>query len=302
MKSKHSVQGIRPVKKSSISDEIVEQIIGLIESGILKPGQRLPSERELCVRFDAGRSSLREALRCLSIVGVLSARVGEGTSVALDGAKFLGKILEWRLITEKHDIENLMEVRIGLEGVTASNAAINCTEDDIADLATLLSKMEVAKDDLKRFSALDVEFHVTIAKASGNPLLLDMISMIRGQIAKGLARVLLLPNALPLSLREHVLIVQKIRSRDPEEAREAMSSHLRSALGRYRTFMKLEVSNVDSAVPSNGARPAKKRVRSRVANGQLPPPAKSPQTKRSARQSVPASPLHFERRPQPDIV
>src|ERR1700733_10323505 len=100
---------IRRVTKVSISEEIAQQIMDLIANGDLKPGQRLPSERELCKDFGAGRSSLREALRCLCIVGVLTARVGEGTSVALDGNKFLGKIVEWRVITEQHDIENLME-------------------------------------------------------------------------------------------------------------------------------------------------------------------------------------------------
>jgi GntR family transcriptional repressor for pyruvate dehydrogenase complex len=85
---------LRRVAKVSISDEIVEQLMELIAQGDLKPGQRLPSERELCVRFGTCRSSLREALRCLSIVGVLNARVGEGTSVATDGGKFLGTILE----------------------------------------------------------------------------------------------------------------------------------------------------------------------------------------------------------------
>src|ERR1700710_2117541 len=112
---------IRPVLKVSISDEIVSQIMELIARGDLVPGQRLPSERELCIRFGTGRSSLREALRCLSIVGVLNARVGEGTSVASDGGKFLGRILEWRLITEQHNIENLMEARGGLEVVSAAS-------------------------------------------------------------------------------------------------------------------------------------------------------------------------------------
>src|ERR1700679_1296216 len=91
---------IRPVKKTTTSDEIVEQIMGLIESGELQPGQRLPSERDLCVQFGTGRSSLREALRCLSIVGVLQSLVGDGTTVAVNSGKFLGKIFQWRLITE----------------------------------------------------------------------------------------------------------------------------------------------------------------------------------------------------------
>src|ERR1700722_19452445 len=140
---------IKPVVKTSISDEIVDQIISLISKGDLKPGQRLPSERELCKTFGAGRSSLREALRCLCIVGVLNARVGEGTSVAADGAKFLGKIVEWRVMTEQHDIENLMEVRIALEGVTAASAALRNSEKDLLRIDALMEKMESAAKDEK---------------------------------------------------------------------------------------------------------------------------------------------------------
>ena len=132
---------IRRVNKVSISEDIAQQILDLISNGTLVPGQRIPSERDLCKTFGAARSSLREALRGLCMIGVLTARVGEGTSVAADGGKFLGKIMEWRLITEKHDIENLLEVRIALEGVAAANMALNGTEDDIAKLSELLAKM-----------------------------------------------------------------------------------------------------------------------------------------------------------------
>ena len=245
---KYVVPKIRPVSKISISDEIVDQIMGLISRGDLKPGQRLPSERELCLRFGSGRSSLREALRCLSIVGVLNARVGEGTSVAADGGKFLGKILEWRLITEQHDIENLMEVRAGLEVLSAASAARTSTVEDLAALETLLSKMNQFKDDHKRFAALDVEFHLAIAKASGNPLLSDMISMIRGQLVKGLSRVLMLPTALSLSYREHVRIVQCIREHNPEAASEAMGSHIAAGLGRYLKFTAMEAEAVKERI------------------------------------------------------
>ncbi len=225
---------IRPIQKSSISDDIVQQIMTLISDGDLIAGQRLPSERELCKSFGAGRSSLREALRCLSIMGVLTARVGEGTSVAIDGEKFLGKIVEWRLITEKHDIENLIEVRLALEGIAAASAAQRGTDADIAILRGPLEKMKLAIKNEKRFAALDLEFHVGIAKASENQLLFDLISMIRGQLAKVLSKVLLLPQAVPLSLKEHVLIFQAIDRRDPDAARRAMHTHLDAALARYR--------------------------------------------------------------------
>jgi GntR family transcriptional repressor for pyruvate dehydrogenase complex len=224
---------IRRVTKLSISEEIARQIMDLIADGSLQPGQRLLSERELCGLFGASRSSLREALRCLSIVGVLNARVGEGTSVAEDGGKFLRKIMEWRLISEKHDIENLLEVRIALEGISASNSALHATAQDLDKAHKLLSKMKTALKDTKEFAILDLEFHITIANASGNTLLSDLISVIRSQLARTLSRVLQLPNALPLSLKEHVAILEAIERHDPEAARKAMHDHLDAVLLRY---------------------------------------------------------------------
>jgi GntR family transcriptional regulator, transcriptional repressor for pyruvate dehydrogenase complex len=231
---KTSVPAIRPISKTTISDEIVEQIMSLIERGDLQPGQRLPSERELCVQFGTGRSSLREALRCLSIVGVLHARVGEGTTVAVDSGRFLDRILKWRFITEQQNIVNLMEVRIALEGLTAASVALKGTADDLNLLQSLLKEMSSAQNDPKLFTTLDLEFHITLARASGNTLVADMITMIRGQVAKALSRALEFPNARPLSLSEHNRIIQKIREKDSEGARNAMHLHLQSALDRYK--------------------------------------------------------------------
>lgn len=227
----------RQVTKISISEEIAQQILDLIANGDLKPGQRLPSERELSKNFGAGRSSLREALRCLSMIGVLNARVGEGTSVATDGGKFLGKIIEWRLITERHDIDNLLEVRIGLEGVAAANAATRATDTDLEKLEGLISRMKTAVNDRTLFATLDLDFHVTLARASGNALLIDLVSMIRSQLERGLSKVLLLPNAIPLSFKEHLAVFQAIKKHDPEAARDAMHAHLESALLRYNKAM-----------------------------------------------------------------
>jgi GntR family transcriptional regulator, transcriptional repressor for pyruvate dehydrogenase complex len=224
---------IRPVKKSSISDEIATQIIELISRGELQPGQRLPSERELCEHFGASRSSLREALRCLSIVGVLNAQVRNGTSVAADGGKFLRKIVEWRLITERHKIENLMEVRIALEGVSAANAALRATAEDKKKFRVLVEEMKEAPADAKGFAVLDVDFHIALASASGNPLVFDLVSMIRGHLIRVLPKVLQLPNALPLSTREHIAILEAIERRDAEGARSAMQAHLKAVIRRY---------------------------------------------------------------------
>jgi GntR family transcriptional repressor for pyruvate dehydrogenase complex len=226
---------VRPIRKSSISDDIVQQIITLISNGDLKAGQRLPSERDLCVKFAASRSSLREALRCLSIMGVLSARPGEGTSVAMDGSKFMETVLHWRMSTEQHDIEDLMEVRMALEGVTAASAARNAQPADLKKLQDLVAKMDESIDDAKRFAALDLEFHLGLARASNNKLILDLVSVIRGQLERGVAKVLQLPHAMPLSVREHRDILLAIVNHDSEGARAAMQTHLNAAVLRHRS-------------------------------------------------------------------
>jgi GntR family transcriptional repressor for pyruvate dehydrogenase complex len=226
---------VRPIHKSSISDDIVKQIMKQISSGELRPGQRLPSERDLCKSFNAGRSSLREALRCLSIMGVLTARVGEGTSVAMDGSKFLETVLQWRFITEKYDIKNLMELRIALEGLAASSCAERTTEKDLQELEDLILRMKTAIDDPKRFGALDLDFHLYLAQASQNRVVYDLVSLIRGQLARALSTVLRLPQAIPLSVEEHAAVVHAIKHRNPEAARKAMHAHLHAAIERYES-------------------------------------------------------------------
>jgi GntR family transcriptional regulator, transcriptional repressor for pyruvate dehydrogenase complex len=255
---------IRPVERTSISDDIVEQILALIASGDLKPGQRLPSERELCKNFNAGRSSLREALRCLSIVGVLTARVGEGTSVAPNGGMFLGKIVEWRIVTEKHDIEDMMQVRIALEGVTAASAAIRGTEEDLAKLQGMISKMEAALDNEKKFAALDLEFHIMLATISKNFLIYDLVALLRGQLEKMLQKVLLLPNAIPLTFKEHVTICNAIKRHDPDAASDAMRRHLESALKRYLDSL-AEMKGTGISAETRKASKARKRSAKAVA-------------------------------------
>ena len=223
----------RPIHKSSISDDIVQQIMNQISTGALQPGQRLPSERDLCKSFNTGRSSLREALRCLSIMGVLTARVGEGTSVAIDGGKFLETVMEWRFITVKYDIKNLMELRIAIEGLAVASSAERATEEDIKGLENLIAGMETAVGDPKRFGTLDLEFHLSIARSSQNHVIFDLVSLIRGQLARPLATVLVLPQARPRSVEEHQAILNAVKRRNPGAARKAMQAHLEAATKRY---------------------------------------------------------------------
>lgn len=167
-------------------------------------------------------------------MGVLTARPGEGTSVAMDGSKFMETVLHWRMSTEQHDIEDLMEVRIALEGVTAASAARNAQGADLKKLQDLVSRMEESVGDAKRFAALDLDFHLSLARASNNKLILDLVSVIRGQLERGVAKVLQLPQAMPLSVKEHKAILQAVMKNESEQARAAMQTHLNAAILRHR--------------------------------------------------------------------
>ncbi len=223
----------RKVERSSVGEDVAKQIMSLISKGELKPGQRLPSERELCLSFDVGRSSLREALRSLSMVGILDARVGEGTSVAQDSRRFIEKSFEWSLMTEHRDVEALVQVRVALEGAAAAQAALHADTLHLATLRKLLDEMGEVLDDQRRFAELDLQFHVTLSEACQNSLLFGLVTMIRSQLVRAMERVLTLPNARLLSHEEHLAIFRSVEARDAASARQKMQDHLEASLSRY---------------------------------------------------------------------
>jgi GntR family transcriptional regulator, transcriptional repressor for pyruvate dehydrogenase complex len=251
---------IRPIQKVSIAEEIAKQIMELISSGSLRPGQRLPSERELVEHFRASRPSVREALRGLSIVGVLNARVGDGTSVAVNPGMFMRKVMELGMVTEKPDIDNLLEVRIALEVMSAARAARNATEADLHELRGLVAKMKACGTNETQFARLDAEFHVVIAKASGNSLILEFVSMIRSQLIRALTKALRSPNAILHSNKEHAILLDAIESHDADASRAAMLAHLE---GFQRHSMDTE-SRLDSKADPKPLPPGK-RPRTRKA-------------------------------------
>jgi GntR family transcriptional regulator, transcriptional repressor for pyruvate dehydrogenase complex len=156
--------------------------------------------------------------------------------------------------------KNLLEVRIALEGTPAVDMALRGTAADIAKHRSILSQLKASIKDNHNFAALDLEFHITIARAPGNSLLFDLVSMIRGQLVGGLSQVLLLPNAIPLSFKEHTAIFKAIEQRDADASREARHAHLDAALSRYRTALGKRITNaVQTSSPAKGR--ARKLVR-----------------------------------------
>tara|TARA_A100001037_G_scaffold76161_1_gene68311 strand:- start:141 stop:884 length:744 start_codon:yes stop_codon:yes gene_type:complete len=225
-------EAMRPVHRTSVSDEIVAQITELIAGNVLKPGDRLPPERELCKRFGVGRSSLREALRSLAVMGVLDGRVGEGTFVC-DNSQYLEKALQWGFALDGKKIQDLAETRMMLESQNAQLAAGRATGEDLAAIAAALEGMKGALDDGDRFLESDLQFHLLVARATHNSILYNLLETTRSHLQawiKGsLSEPALAGRRAELSLREHGRILAALKGRDADGARRAMADHIRSS-------------------------------------------------------------------------
>ena len=221
--------------KTSVSEEIVQQILALVKSDVLRPGDRLPPERELCKQFGVGRASLREGLRSLSTMGVLQGRVGEGTFVSSDSAGVLEKAIQWGLLLDPKQVEDLIETRLMLESRTAALAAERATPDTVSAIETRLNEMETATGDPSLFLESDLRFHTAIAEASGNSILVSMLTTIRGHLHQWIRKSLEEPathtvdDRIKLSLEQHGSIVAAIRDQDSSAAKEAMRGHILSS-------------------------------------------------------------------------
>ena len=223
-------EAMRPVHRTSVSDEIVAQITDLIARDVLKPGDRLPPERELCQRFGVGRSSLREALRSLSMMGILDGRVGEGTFVC-DNSKYLEKALQWGFALDGKKLQDLSETRMMLESQNAYLAAERATAVDLEAIAAALEGMEGALEDWGHFLESDLQFHLLIAQATHNSILYSLLETTRNYLQEWIKGSLSEPalRRAELSLREHRQILVSLQQRDAAGARRAMAAHIRSS-------------------------------------------------------------------------
>ena len=214
---------------SQLTMQVVEYVRGLIDRGELRPGDRLPPERELARSLKISRSSLRSGIGFLSAMGVLKSRHGAGTFVssgpaALDSNSLsvLGSLhhfLPWQMF----------EARLVLEANIAALAAERATDEHIAELAEEVTEMYAALDDPHEYLVHDVRFHRTIAKAAGNPILGALMETIASNLYDN--RQLTVANTLDLkeSAEMHREIYRAIRSHNPLQARKTMEEHLNLA-------------------------------------------------------------------------
>lgn len=213
----------------TLSDRVTESVLRMITSNALKPGDRLPSERDLGVRFGVSRTVVREAVRSLAAKGVLDVRSGSGAIVARVGPDTASQTL--RLFVEgwrggPDGDEQINDVREMIEKRAARTAARAARPADLDRLRALHKQMKAAKADVDRAAGLDVAFHREIAVATGNPLFVVIIDSIEPALLDIRRRTLGSPGRPARALRAHALILDRIAAGDPDGAEAAMTEHL----------------------------------------------------------------------------
>lgn len=231
MNSSRSVTQTRTPGVSQ-TDVVVQGIRQLIVDGRLRPGDRLPIERDLAAALGVSRNPLREGVRALSIMGVLETRQGDGTYVtALDPSLLLAPMGFVVDLQDSSGTHNLHAVRRILETEAAALAARDITVDRLTVAEDLLrsneAELALPEPDHETVIENDIAFHRIIAEASGNSVLAALIHALGGRTMRDrLRRSIAQPGADDTAHREHLSILAALTAHDPDRARTHMSAHL----------------------------------------------------------------------------
>ena len=228
---------IQPVRRQRLHQQVAESLRQLIAEGRLRPGDALPPERDLAVRFGVSRVTVREALRELQLLGLVETRQGGGNYVAeLSLENVLGPL---SLVIQHHGSlrTELMDARAVFEPAIASLAASQATAQDLADLEAILARQSERVGRGEPAVEEDSEFHLALARATGNRVVVHVVQTINDLLLESRLRSLQAADRPRRSLEGHRRIVAALRRRDPEAARDAMLGHLQeiaATLGEAR--------------------------------------------------------------------
>lgn len=217
----------KPVQTGRLYEKIVEQIEGSILSGQLNPGDKLPSETELARQFGVSRTAVREAIKALSHKGLIEVSAGRGTYVLDSTSKVmrdsLGLIMKFGL---EEGTKYLAEVRGILEPEIAALAASRREREHILAMQEAYAAMDASMEDIDAFIESDLDFHLAMAEASQNPLILMLIDTMIELLRESRIRFARSTGAVTRAQAHHKQILQAIIDSDPAAAREAMNEHL----------------------------------------------------------------------------
>ena len=221
-------------KQQAVAEQISAEILNLLRQKELKPGDKLPPERELAEMLGVSRPSLREALRALSIMKVVEVRQGAGTYVTELKPEELVEHLEFVFMLDDSTMLQLFEARKIVETGNVSLAAERITDEELAALRACLQESERSVGDPEAFLLADVTLHEIITHAARNPLLERFMAGISSLSRASRKKTVPLARVAEETVEHHRQIVSALEAHDPEAAGRAMLRHLEHVEQMYR--------------------------------------------------------------------
>lgn len=227
-----------PIKKTRLSDQVVEAIETMIADGESGPGDKFLSENELVKTLQVSRSSIREAVRILEVRGVVAVHHGKGIFIAEPPEEESDPFTGW-LKDNRTSIFDHFEVRLIIEPKAAWHAAAKADEDSVKDMvkAHEMFVRNAGRGDIAALVKADRDFHRLIAKSTKNRTLYYLMRTMAISLSEGWITSLHIPGRVEKTVREHGDILEAIRGGDSERAEKEMVRHLTNALGDIRASM-----------------------------------------------------------------
>lgn len=217
---------LKAVEKKRAYQDVVKQIINLIQTGKLKKGDQLPSERELTEAFKVSRTTVREAMRSLESMRLVDSRHGNGTFVLASGRDVSIRPLSAALFHEKDDLQDIFYIREIIEPFIAQLAAENASPDEVEQLAEMVGVHEENLASGANTVDLDTAFHMTLARSAKNRVMSRLVHALMDLLAESRKEILQSDRRAVESLRGHKIILDAVKMGDGVRAREAMRHHL----------------------------------------------------------------------------
>lgn len=221
---------LKPIKPKRISDQVFDQLRELIFRGTLKAGQKMMTERELAEQMNVSRTTVRDAIQRLVAMGLIVQKQGQGTFVGTYDAGNKNPIIK-AIEDQNTSLEDLLEVRMGLECNAAALAATRADESDLKAMSQCIDEMEKEVKSNRLGNEADASFHMAIAYASKNPLHILIMRNFHDYLLYGIRENLQSlykePGNIETILKQHRKILEAITSRDSEKAYETIRNHIR---------------------------------------------------------------------------
>ncbi|PRR80069.1 HTH-type transcriptional regulator LutR [Clostridium liquoris] len=218
-----------PVKNTKVYEQVIYQIKDMINKGVLKKGDKLPSERDMVESLQVSRTSIREALRSLEIIGLIESKQGEGNFIRSSFENSLIEPLSIMFMLQDSNPGEILELRKIIEKETAGLAAERITEEELKELELLMGKFKELVEG-EQMVSVDREFHYKIAQASKNFLILSIFnaisSLMESFIKDARKNILIKEENKEILYKQHENIYKALLNKNPQQAMKAMIEHL----------------------------------------------------------------------------